>query len=61
MQQVTSFLQEAWLELGKVVWPTREQTVRLTVAVLAITAGMAVFTSALDYLFNQMLNLFVAR
>ncbi len=56
-----SFLKEAWVELGKVVWPSKNQTVRLTVAVLAITFGVAGLTAALDYLFNRMLNFLVEK
>jgi len=33
----------------------------LTVAVLAITFGVAGFTAALDYVFSKMLNLLVAK
>lgn len=61
LTKVLSFLKESWSELKKVVWPSRSQSVRLTGAVLAITFGVAVFTAVLDYFFNQMLNLLVAR
>lgn len=56
-----SFLKEAWVELGKVVWPSKNQTVRLTLAVLAITFGVAGITAALDYLFSRMLNFLVEK
>jgi len=49
------------VELGKVVWPSKNQTVRLTVAVLAVTFGVAGLTAALDYLFNRMLNFLVEK
>lgn len=61
MGKILGFLKESWAELKKVVWPSRKQTVRLTLAVLAITFGVAGFTAVLDYLFSQMLNLLVAR
>ncbi|GMR18889.1 MAG: hypothetical protein BMS9Abin34_011 [Patescibacteria group bacterium] len=59
--KIISFLQEAWAELKKVVWPSRRQTVRLTAAVLAITFGVAGFLAAVDYLFSQMLSLLVEK
>jgi len=61
MRKIFGFLRESWAELKKVVWPSRKQTVRLTVAVLAITFGVAGFTAALDYVFSKMLNLLVAK
>lgn len=61
MQTIVSFLQESWSELGKVVWPTRKQAVRLTAVVLAVTLGVAAFTAALDYLFTQVLGLLVQK
>ncbi|OGC38675.1 preprotein translocase subunit SecE [candidate division WWE3 bacterium RBG_19FT_COMBO_53_11] len=61
MEKVFGFLRESWTELKKVVWPSRRKTVRLTVAVLVITFGVAGFTAVLDYFFSRMLNLLVER
>jgi len=61
MEKVFGFLRESWMELKKVVWPSRRKTVRLTVAVLVITFGVAGFTAVLDYFFSRMLNLLVER
>lgn len=61
MQRIVTFLKEAWAELGKVVWLPKNQIVRLTLAVLAVTFVVAGFTTALDYLFNRMLNFLVGR
>lgn len=61
MKKVFGFLKESWAELKKVVWPSRKQTVRLTLAVLAITFGVAGLTAALDFLFSKMLNLLVVK
>jgi preprotein translocase subunit SecE len=61
MVKVFGFLRESWAELKKVVWPSRRKTVRLTVAVLVITFGVAGFTAVLDYFFSRMLNLLVER
>ena len=47
-----TFVQESRSELRKVTWPTREQTLNLTGAVLAMTAGLAVFLGLVDYILN---------
>ena len=50
-ERIKLFLQESRRELGRVNWPTREETLRLTAVVVAISLGIAVFLGAFDYLF----------
>ena len=45
------FLKEVRTELSKVVWPTRKQTMRLTVIVIAISVAVGFYIGALDILF----------
>ena len=47
MNPVT-FLQETVSELRKSVWPTREETARLTVVVIAVAVVMGIFLGLLD-------------
>jgi len=61
VMKVVTFLSDSWVELKKVVWPSRNQTVKLTLAVLAVTFGVAGFTAALDYFFSRVLNLLVGK
>ncbi len=51
-----AFLQETYGELRKSVWPSREETARLTmvVIVLAIVAGF--FLGGLDRVFSELFN-----
>jgi len=44
-----AFLHEVRVELGKVVWPTRSQTIRLTFIVILITVMVAFFVGLIDY------------
>lgn len=46
---VIDFLREVQVELGKVVWPTRDQTIRLTFIVIFITVMVAFFVGVVDY------------
>lgn len=57
--RIVTFVKEARVELKKVTWPTREQTVRYTVAVIAMSAVMALYLGGLDFLFQFILNTFV--
>ncbi len=47
-QAFIKFVQGARLELRKVVWPTREETIQTSVTVLVFTLIMAVFFWLLD-------------
>jgi preprotein translocase SecE subunit len=49
---IVRFAQEAWQELSKVTWPTRETVVRFTVLVLIISAVIAVYIFAVDNVFT---------
>lgn len=59
MENVISFLKEAKAELFKVAWPTKEQLVRNTVAVVAVSLAMAVFLGSLDYVFSLLAETFL--
>ena len=41
-------------ELRKVVWPTREQTTRLTILVIVVSAFMGVLLGAVDLGFGRL-------
>lgn len=43
------FLQEVREELDKVVWPTREQTIRYTILVIIVTVAVGLILGGLDY------------
>ena len=50
MPNVLNFFKEVREELAKVVWPTREQTLRYTVLVIAVAAVVGAVLGGLDYL-----------
>jgi preprotein translocase subunit SecE len=49
---IVRFTQEAWQELSKVTWPTRETVIRFTVLVLVISAVIAAYIFGVDNLFT---------
>lgn len=55
-ERLVTFLKDARNELRKVVWPTRQETVRYTVIVIAISVGIALFLGAFDYIFQIILH-----
>jgi len=51
------FIDEAWSELKKVTWPTREQVRNLTVLVFTISLVVGLYITVLDAIFQQAIGL----
>jgi preprotein translocase subunit SecE len=50
MNKPLIFLKEVKAELEKVVWPTREQTIRYSILVVVIAVATGLFLGGFDYL-----------
>ncbi len=53
------FLRETVSELRKSVWPTKEETARLTAIVIALALAMGFFLGMLDRLFAEVFTRFI--
>lgn len=53
MSQFTKYLRMTAGELRQVSWPSQKQTIMYTVLVIAISAVVALYVGAFDYLFSQ--------
>jgi preprotein translocase subunit SecE len=51
------YIQEAWSELKKVSWPTRQQVTNLTILVFIVSLVVGAYISALDFVFTQAVRL----
>ena len=49
---ITAYLKSSFEELRKVTWPTKEQTVRLTIIVAVFSLIVSAIFGVLDYGFN---------
>lgn len=56
MARLNQYMVDTRGELRKVVWPTREQAVNLTVAVLFVTLLMTIILGGIDFIFAQVLQ-----
>ena len=54
-------LREVRGELRKVTWPTREESIRLTIIVLIVTILFAAFLWVFDYFFSGGIELLVQQ
>ena len=56
MTKFIAFLRDVRLELAKVSWPTRSETIRATLIVVGMSAAVAIFLGAWDLLFQWILQ-----
>lgn len=54
LMKAVTFLKEVKAELEKVVWPTREDTIKLTLIVVFVTLGVGFFIGGVDYLLTEL-------
>ncbi|NCF75246.1 MAG: preprotein translocase subunit SecE [Xanthomonadaceae bacterium] len=50
--KLTQYIYDSYAEIKKVTWPTRQETIRLTIAVILISLFIAAFLGALDSMFS---------
>jgi len=55
------FVREVISELTKVTWPTRQETIKLTVVVIAISLIVGVFIGVIDSVFLNITTKFLVR
>lgn len=61
MQEIPAFLWQVREELSKVVWPTRNEVIRLTGVVLIVSLLVGLFLGGVDFLLTKILELTVKR
>ena len=53
MSRLRRFIDEAWSELKKVSWPTRDQVRNLTVLVFVVSFVVGLYITGLDAIFTR--------
>ena len=61
LERIKNYFREVKIEMSKVKWPTKNQTVNYTLVVIGVSAVVAAFLGALDYIFNLGINFFLFR
>ena len=54
-----AYIQESRAELGKVVWPSRNETIRLAIIVLLVSITVGAYIAGLDALFTKITERFI--
>jgi len=55
------FLKEVRDELKKVVWPTRDEVIRLTGVVILVSLFVGIFLGGADFILTKLVGLLIAR
>jgi preprotein translocase subunit SecE len=56
---ILKYLKEVKLELGKVTWPERSDSIRLTSIVIIASFVVGLYVGGLDIMFTSLLGLFI--
>jgi len=56
-----SFLKEVRDELKKVVWPTRQEVIRLTAVVIIVSVGVGIFLGGTDLILTKLMAILITR
>lgn len=56
-----SFLHQVREELAKVTWPTRQETLTMTMIVVGVSIAVGLYVGGLDTLFTALFDTFIRR
>ncbi len=54
--KITVYFKETRLEMRKVTWPTRQQTTRFTIMVIAVSVGVSLILGGFDFIFHELVK-----
>lgn len=55
------FLKEVRDELQKVVWPTRDEVIRLTAVVIIVSLGVGLYLGGADFILTKLVELVILK
>jgi preprotein translocase subunit SecE len=55
------YLSEVRVELSRITWPKRDEVIRLTALVIAVSVIVSVYTGGLDVLFTKLIEFLISR
>ena len=60
-EQIKNYFKEVKVEMAKVKWPAKDQTINYTMVVIGVSIVVAAFLGFLDYIFSFGLNFFLFK
>jgi preprotein translocase subunit SecE len=59
LPKIITFLKEVKVELKKVNWPTKQETIKYTLIVIGVSFAVAIFLGGLDFIFTWLISKFI--
>ena len=59
LEKIITFLKEVRVELKKVNWPTKNETIKYTLIIIGVSLAVAIFLGGLDFIFTWLISKFV--
>jgi preprotein translocase subunit SecE len=56
---ISRSIKEIYAELGRVTWPTKEETIRLSIIVVSISIVIGLFLGVIDLAFSKIIAFFI--
>tara|TARA_B100001179_G_scaffold115893_1_gene82703 strand:- start:992 stop:1225 length:234 start_codon:yes stop_codon:yes gene_type:complete len=56
---ISRSIKEIYAELGRVTWPTKEETIRLSIIVVSISVVIGLFLGVIDLAFSRIIAFFI--
>lgn len=53
------FLKEVRAELKKVIWPSKQEVIKMTAIVVGVSVAIGLFIGALDFIFTKLMQIVV--
>lgn len=53
------FLKEVKVELGKVIWPSRQEAIRLTFVIILVSSLVAAFIGGADFILTKVMEMVI--
>ena len=60
VKKITDYINEIRLELSKVVWPKREEVIKLTLIVFVISTVISAYVGVLDFALTKLLEVLIS-
>ncbi len=57
--KLSNYFRNSVIELKKVNWPTKKQTINHTLLIIGISLGMALFLGIVDFILTKVLQLVI--
>ncbi|MBI2635557.1 MAG: preprotein translocase subunit SecE [Parcubacteria group bacterium] len=61
LEKTKTYFKEVRVEMNKVNWPTKTETINYTLVVIGVSVAVAAYLGSLDFIFTSVLNFFLFK